>query len=86
MESVAELRGRANRWRRMARLISDEQAEAVLLALAERTEMEAAKLEASRPTSTAESTQPTSRTPGEHGERHFPFPIEKDCVILRNVY
>ena len=45
MESVAELRALAHRWGRLAQRINDEQAEAVLLALAERTEMEAARLE-----------------------------------------
>ena len=64
MEDADELRARADRWRRLARLINDARAESVLHALAERAEMGAAKLEASRPTSTAENTTepPTSRT------------------------
>ena len=45
MADADELRERADRWRQMARLIADKQAEGVLLALAERAEMKAARLE-----------------------------------------
>ena len=45
MADADELRERADRWRQMARLIGDKQAEAVLHALAEQAEQEAATLE-----------------------------------------